>query len=136
MIAASFAEGIGRPDQERCGRPKERPYYGTPAWDGPLGKWIGSARAVPVGDEEIPHHGDTLFYDAFRVKGKDERRVWLEYRARFTEGSLTNIKVAEVRDLPPTKTIELGGGAFEATESDLGIDVVRLGDETEVEREN
>lgn len=76
---------------------EERPYYGTLAWEKPLGKWIRSMKAVPVGDEEIPHHGDIRFYDAFRMKGEDERRVWLEYRARFTEGSLSRIEVEDVQ---------------------------------------
>lgn len=114
---------------------EERPYYGTPGWEKPLGKWIGSMRAVPGGDKEIPHHGDILFYDAFRVKG-EAGRVWLEYRARFTEGSLVRIEVEEILKLPPTKTIELGREEVQATESGLGFDVVRLGDEAEVERED
>lgn len=62
-------------------------------------------RAVPVGDEEIPHHGDTFFYDAFSV------------------------------NYHPTKTVELGGQPFEASDSGLGFDVVRLGDEAKVEKE-
>ena len=113
----------------------ERPYYGTPKWEKPLGKWIGSMRAVPVGDEEIPHHGDIFFYDAFSVKGEEGRRVWIEYRARFTEGSLVRIEVEDVHELPPTKTVELGGQPFEASDSGLGFDVVHLGDEAEVEKE-
>lgn len=112
----------------------ERPYDGTPTWEKPFGKWVGSMRAVHVGDEEIPYHGDILFYDAFIVKGEERRRVWIEYRARFTEGSLDRIEVEDVHDLPPTNTVELGGQSFEATNLGLGFNVVLLGNEAEVER--
>ena len=113
----------------------ERPNYGTPLWEKPFGKWIGSFKAVAAGDEEILHHGDVVFYDAFRVRGDDGNRVWLEYRARFTEGTLSRIEVENVHELPPTKPVELGGQIFEASDSGLGFDVVRLGDEAEVERD-
>lgn len=114
---------------------EERPHYGSPEWEKPLGKWIGSMRAVPMGDEEVPHHGDILFYDSFRVEGEGGRRVWLEYKARFTEGFLSRIEVEDVHELPPTKTVDIGGEEFQAAESGLGFDVVRLDDEAEVERE-
>lgn len=113
---------------------QERPYYGTPEWDGPLGGWVGSLRCVPDGDDEVPYHGDVRFYDAFRIKG-GEGRVWIEFRARFTEGRLSRIEVEEVLDLPPTRTVEIGGGRFTAAESGLGFDVIRLGEEPEVERD-
>ncbi|MGH3090684.1 MAG: hypothetical protein ACRDSJ_25675 [Rubrobacteraceae bacterium] len=115
---------------------EERPYYGSPEWEKPLGKWIGSMRSVPVGDEEIPHHGDIFFYDSFTMKGESGHRIWLEYRTRFTEGSLARIKVEDVHDLPPTKTVELGDSEFQAQESGLGFDIIRLGDEAEVEPES
>ena len=112
---------------------EERPLYGTPEWDRPFGRWIGSLRSVPVGDEEVPHHGDVHFYDAFRIKG-GEGRVWIEFRARFTEGRVSRIEVEDVRDLPPTRMVEIGGGRFTAAESGLGFDVIRPGEEPEVER--
>ncbi len=115
---------------------KERPFYGTPTWEKPFGKSAGSMRAVPMGDKEIPHHGDILFYDSFTVKGESGHRVWLEYKARFTEGSLSRIEAVEIRGLPPTKTVELGESEFQAEESGLGFDIIRLGDESEVEPEN
>jgi hypothetical protein len=116
---------------------EERPYYGTPGWDGPLGRLVGSVRSEPAGDEEVRYHGDLRFHDAFRVVGEGAspgERVWIEYRARFTEGSLARIEVADVHGLPPTKTVEIpGGGEFRAAESGLGFDVVYLGGEAEVE---
>lgn len=75
-------------------------YYGTPEWDRSSGRLIGSLRSVPVGDEEVSHHGDVRFYDAFRIKGGGGR-VWVEFRARFAEGRLSRIEVEDVRDLPP-----------------------------------
>ena len=79
---------------------EERPYYGTPEWDRPWGKLAGSLRSVPVGDEEVPHHGDVRFYGAFRIEG-GEGRVWVEFGARFTEGRLSRIEVEDVRELSP-----------------------------------
>lgn len=116
---------------------EERPYYGEPEWDRPFGRWIGSAKAMPAGDEEISYHGDVRFYDVFRVALLEGagRRVWLEYRARFTEGRLSRIEVAEVRNLPPTKRVRLGDSEFEASESGLGFDVIKLGEEPEVEQD-
>lgn len=114
---------------------KERPLYGTPGWDESLGKWVGSLRSVPEGDEEIPYHGDIHFYDAFGVRG-EAGRVWLAYKARFTEGRLSRIEVADKRDLPPTKTQEIGGKEFPSVESGLGFDVVQLGEEAEIERDD
>ncbi|MEW6635468.1 MAG: hypothetical protein AB1425_01490 [Actinomycetota bacterium] len=114
---------------------EERPCYGTPGWEKPLGKSIGSMREVPEGDERVPYHGDVYFYDAFRVRGEAGERVWLEYKARFTEGRLSRIEVADVHHLPPTKRGRLGDSEFEASESGLGFDVIRLGEEAEVERD-
>lgn len=114
---------------------EDRPYYGKPEWEKPLGAWVGSMRAIPAGDEEIPHHGDIYFYDVFRVRSEGGARVWLEYRARFTEGRLSRIEVADVRDLPPTRRVRLGDSEFEASESGLGFDVIKIGEEPEVERD-
>lgn len=115
---------------------KERPYYGTPEWEGPFGKWIGSIRAVPEGDEEIDYHGDVRFYDAFRVDGEEGARVWIEYEVRFTEGDLSRIRVVDVHELPPPKgTWELGDREAPVHDSGLGFDVLHLGEEAEVERD-
>src|SRR5919199_863327 len=73
---------------------EERPYYGTPEWDKPLGQLIGFMRSVPTGDVEIPYHGDIVFYTSI---GSHEEGTfeWFEYKARFTEGRLQWIKRLE-----------------------------------------
>lgn len=75
---------------------EERPYYGTPEWEeNPRLRVLGSIRTVPVGDEEIPHHGDIYFYDSFAVRD-ESGLVRIEYKARFTEGRLSRIEIADV----------------------------------------
>ena len=113
---------------------EERPYYGTPEWDNLRCRVAGSIRTVPVGDEEIAYHGDIHFYDDFGVR-EETIRVWIEYKARFTEGRLSRIEVEDVHELPPTKTIELGGREYPASESDSGLIVIRAGEQAEVARE-
>ena len=69
---------------------EERPHYGTPEWEkNPLAQIMGSLRSVPIGDVEIPFHGDVIFYTSLG-NGPDSERF--EYRARFTEGQLQWIK--------------------------------------------
>lgn len=78
---------------------EERPYYGTPEWeDNPRHRLLGSIRKVPVGDEEIPYHGDIYFYNSFAVRD-EPGLVWIEYKARFTEGRLSRVEIADVHDL-------------------------------------
>ena len=113
---------------------EERPYYGKPEWENPRYRVIGAMRAAPVGDEEIPYHGDVHFYDDFAIR-EEATQVWIEYKARFTEGRLSRIEVEDVHELPPTKTIELDGGEYPATESDFGLTVIRLGEQAEIERD-
>ena len=55
----------------------------------------GSIRTVPVGDEEVPYHGDIHFYDDFGVR-EEATQVWIEYKARFIEGRLSRIEVEDV----------------------------------------
>ena len=63
---------------------EERPYYGTPEWQNtPVAQTFGCMRAVPVGDVEIPRHGDIILYLSLG-EGKDYKRF--AYRVRFTEG--------------------------------------------------
>jgi hypothetical protein len=63
---------------------EERPYFGTPHWaDNPVAQTRGCMRAVPVGDVEVPHHGDILLYTSIG-EGHEYKRF--EYRTRFTEG--------------------------------------------------
>ncbi len=78
---------------------EERPYYGTPEWEERSKQVIGSIRTVPVGDEEVPYHGDIYFYDSLSV-GNKPGEVWIEYKARFTEGRLSRIELANVHDIP------------------------------------
>lgn len=69
---------------------EEQTFYGTPEWEkNPLARVIGSLRSVPVGDVEVPFHGDVIFYTSI---GGGSDREWFEYRARFTEGRLQWIK--------------------------------------------
>jgi hypothetical protein len=113
----------------------ERPYYGSPHWDKPLGRWIGSLRAVPLGEEEVLYDGDVRFYDAFRLVGGG--RVWIEYRASFVWGRLNRIEVEEIRDLPPPKRTEtIGGWEYPVHGSDLGIDIMMIKEEVGIERDD
>ncbi|MGH9838551.1 MAG: hypothetical protein ACREEM_07195 [Blastocatellia bacterium] len=76
---------------------EERPSWGKPEWDRTdLAKWAGSLKRVPVGDVEVPFHGDIRFYTS---KANADGRIvgWFEYRARFTEGRLQWIKRMEDR---------------------------------------
>lgn len=69
---------------------EERPYYGTPEWErGGLVRSLGCMRAVPVGDVELPFHGDLVFYTS---RGTGPDMEWFEYQARFTEGKLQWIR--------------------------------------------
>lgn len=62
---------------------EERPFYGTPRWDGPLGQLYGSMKAIPTGDVDLDYHGDLVFYD-------DNI-----YKARFTNGTVEWIRRVE-----------------------------------------
>lgn len=64
----------------------ERPY---PDKDGILGL-RGSMRRVECDAEDIDFHGDIFFY----ASGPRDSGWW-EYRARFTEGKLSNIELVE-----------------------------------------
>ncbi len=69
-----------------------RPFYGTPKWEqSVLTRAIGSLRAVPIGDVEVPYHGDVYFYTSIGTREADDFE-WFEYQARFTEGRLQWIK--------------------------------------------
>lgn len=67
---------------------EERPYYGKPEWDSPLGKFMGSIRPVNERTIEVPFHGDITFYDYL----EGQPVPWYEYRARFTNGTLESIE--------------------------------------------
>jgi len=69
--------------------PEERPNYGTPEWNSPWGRWEGACRPVPVGDVEIPYHGDLEFF-AF-ISSTHGARQLVEYRATFIRGRLQEI---------------------------------------------
>ena len=70
---------------------EERPYYGTPDWEKPFLRLMGSLKTVPVGDIEIPYHGDIRFYTSKEQEGADKHK-WYEYCVRFTEGRVQWIK--------------------------------------------
>jgi hypothetical protein len=65
---------------------EEMPYYGKPEWgdETSLFRLIGCMREVRSWDEEVPFHGDLVFYCY-------ERGVFREYTARFTEGRLAGV---------------------------------------------
>jgi len=113
----------------------ERPYYGTTDWDRPFARWVGSLRAVPLGDKEVLRDGDVRFYDAFRVVGGG--RVWIEYRASFLGGRLKSIEVEEVSDLPPPKRTEtIGGREYPVHSSYPGVDTIMIKEESEIARDD
>jgi hypothetical protein len=68
---------------------EERPYYGTPEWNSPWGHWEGAFRRVPVGDVEIPYHGDLEF--SALIIGNHKPPQILKYRATFSRGRLQEI---------------------------------------------
>jgi len=74
---------------------EERPNYGTPEWNSPWGRWEGAFRPVPVGDEEIPYHGDLEFFAIVGGDRNPPQRV--QYLATFYRGRLQQI----VRVQPP-----------------------------------
>ena len=55
-------------------------------------------RPAPEG-EELACCGDISFYDVVDVRGGAER-VWIQYKARFTDGRLSGIEVEDIHDLP------------------------------------
>lgn len=89
----------------------------------------------PIEDTPVDaeYHGDINFYDTFTLA--DGRRVWVEFKARFTEGSVSWIRVEDVQKMPPAKRVEIGGKEYPASESGLGFDIVHLGEEVEIEQE-
>lgn len=82
---------------------EERPNWGTPEWDKPLGKLAGAQRPVHRGDVELPYHGDIYFYET--LEQPDGQRQWLEYQARFTHGRVEWVRRLE----KPAETAELPG---------------------------
>lgn len=71
---------------------EERPYYGTPEWkQSEFTHLIGSMQAVPIGDVEVPYHGDVYFYTSIGSRDAGDYE-WFEYQVRFTEGRLQWIK--------------------------------------------
>jgi hypothetical protein len=71
---------------------EEREYYGTPEWDeSPLIRICGMLKSIPVGDVEIPYHGDITFYTSTGSR-KEGNLEWYEYQARFTDGRVQWIR--------------------------------------------
>lgn len=66
---------------------EERPYYGTEDWDkSPMLQMAGMLKSIDIGDVDMKYHGDMNFY----VFGGNN--VWIEFWARFTEGTVTRIQ--------------------------------------------
>ena len=85
-------------------------------------KRYGSLRAVPPCDEELfSCHGEVRFYDAVAVRG-EPGRVWIEYKAHFTEGRLSLIEVANVHDLPKYKNAASSRGPVVERDSDAPVE--------------
>lgn len=79
----------------------ERPYFDTQKWEAnPFLRLVGSLRAVPIRDEEIPYHGDIGFcctnIGAVGPEGfatvDDSPVDTREYLARFTSGRVEWIR--------------------------------------------
>ena len=71
---------------------EERPCYGTSEWEqSEFAHLIGSLKAVPIGDVEIPYHGDVYFYTSIGSRETGDYE-WFEYQARFTNGRLKWIR--------------------------------------------
>lgn len=66
----------------------QRPKYGTPEWDSPLGRLLGSVRRNDLGWSDIKYHGE-LYFQA-NGRGLDDQ--WLYYVAKFQRGQLQTIR--------------------------------------------
>jgi hypothetical protein len=81
---------------------EERPNYGKPAWDGFLGKFQGSIRAVPVADIDMQYHGVVNFYTSSGDYKKQDF-VWYEYEAIFTHGQVEEIRRIKEQETEETE---------------------------------
>lgn len=65
---------------------EERPLYGKPEWDNPLGQLCGMLRAIPVADEDTEHHG------VVRMYAMASNKEWFEYEIKFDDGEVVDVK--------------------------------------------
>jgi hypothetical protein len=101
--------------------------------EGEPGVSRGHLEKVDETPVDVEYHGDISFYDTFVVA--DGYRVWIQFKARFTEGNVSWIRVEDVRKMPQAKRVDIGGKEYPATEWGTGLDVIHLGEEVEIERD-
>jgi len=65
---------------------EERPFYGTPQWDDPIGQLCGSLKRVPISDDEVNYHG------VIRIYTITDDMTWYEYEIKFTDGKVSDVK--------------------------------------------
>ena len=66
---------------------EERPYYGTPEWEGnQFKRLVGSMGHKFIENKKINHHGIIFIYTIA------SDREWWEYEIKFTDGKVTNVK--------------------------------------------
>ena len=65
---------------------EERPFYGTPEWEHPLGQLCGMLKAIPVADEEMDYHG------VIRMYTSADDKEWFEYEITLTDGKVEDVK--------------------------------------------
>ncbi len=84
---------------------------------------------------DTEYHGDVEFYDSFSLP--EGGRLWAEFRARFTDGVVSNITVLELKMSPPPKREKLGGSEVDVTENAYGVEglkIMHLGQPKPIER--
>lgn len=65
---------------------EERPFYGTPQWEHPLGQLCGMLKTIPVSDDELAYSG------VIRMYTTDVDKKWFVYEIEFIDGKIENIK--------------------------------------------
>ena len=117
---------IAHREQSESVPEEERPYYGTPEWTTtPWFQFIGSLRTVPVGNEEIPLHGDVRLYHSNICMSEPEGVATVddapidirEYVVRFTNGRVEWIRGGRVHDERSQLTCEAMRQAWEERHS-------------------
>lgn len=65
---------------------EERPFYGKPEWEKPLGKVCGSLKRINIEEKQIDFHG------WMEIHTVDRDNNWLHYKLKFTDGQLVEVK--------------------------------------------